>query len=105
MSDFALRVTPEELKRKSDEFSALIRSMRSHFDRVEEVSGKTRGYWRGEAGDKSRIGYASYKDDINFIINRMEEHPRDLLTMAGIYEKADDDVEAKTNRLKIDQIV
>ena len=39
MSDFAFRVTPEELKRKSDEFSALIRSMRSHFDRVEEVSG------------------------------------------------------------------
>lgn len=105
MSDFAFRVTPEELKRKSDEFSALIRSMRSRFDRIEEVSDKTRGYWRGEAGDKSRIGYASYKDDINFIINRMKEHPRDLLTMAGIYEKAEDDVEGKAKRLKVDKIV
>ena len=43
MSDFAFRVTPEELKRKADEFSALIRSMRSRFDRIGDVSGKTRG--------------------------------------------------------------
>ena len=60
---------------------------------------------RPAAGDKCRVGYASYKDDINFLINRMEEHPRDLLKMAGIYEKADDAVESMAKRLKIDQIV
>lgn len=105
MSDFAFRATPEELKRKADEFSTLIKSMRSRFDRIGDVSSKTRGYWRGEAGDKCRVGYASYKDDINFLINRMEEHPRDLLKMAGIYEKADDAVESMAKRLKTDQIV
>ena len=105
MSDCAFRVTPEELKRKSDEFSALIRSLRSRFDRIEEVSDKTRGYWRGEAGDKSRIGYASYKDDINFIINRMEEHPRDLLIMADIYIGADKKAGDGAGELETDVIV
>ncbi len=105
MKDFAFRATPEELKRKADEFSTLTKSMRSRFDRIGDVSSKTRGYWRGEAGDKCRVGYASYKDDINFLINRMEEHPRHLLKMAGIYEKADDAVKRMAKRLKTDQIV
>lgn len=105
MADFAFRVKPEELERKSQEFTTIINSIRKRFAKIEEVSGKTRGYWRGEAGDKDREGYASYQDDIDFILKRLNEHPVDLLKMAGIYKQAEENVLTMTEKLKVDQIV
>lgn len=105
MADFTFRVKPEELEKRSCDFSEVIRSIRGHFDQIEEVSGKTRGYWRGEAGDKDRAGYHSYQDDIVFILKRLEEHPIDLLKMAGLYKEAEREVLSKSEKLKVDQIV
>ncbi len=105
MADFAFRVKPEELEKKSGEFTAIVNSIKGHFARIEEISGKTRGYWRGEAGDKDRSGYASYQDDINFIVKRLNEHPRDLLRMAGIYKSAEQEVKEDVTKLKVDQII
>lgn len=105
MADFTFRVKPEELENKSHDFSDVICSIRGHFDQIEEVSRKTCGYWRGEAGDKDRAGYHSYQDDIAFILKRLEEHPVDLLKMAGIYRKAEQNVLSKSEKLKVDQIV
>lgn len=105
MADFTFRVKPEELERKSQEFTTLINSINRHFARIEEVSGKTRGYWRGDAGDKDREGYASYQDDINFIVRRLREHPDDLLKMAGIYKQAEQTAKSKSAKLKVNQIV
>ena len=105
MADLVLRVTPEALEKKAEEFTAIINEIKGHFDQVEEISSRTKGYWQGEAGDKDRAGYASYKDDISFIIRRLQEHPSDLLTMAGIYREAERDVVSKNAELKTDQIV
>ena len=105
MADFTFRVTPEELDRKASEFTTTIQSISRRLNQIEEIAGKTRSYWRGEAGDKDRSGYASYQDDINFIVKRLQEHPTDLLKMAGIYKQAEKTVEAKVSKLKVDQIV
>lgn len=105
MADFTFRVKPEELERKSSEFSKIVQSIEQHFRRIDEISGKTRGYWRGEAGDKDREGYDSYQDDITFIIRRLKEHPDDLLKMAGIYKQAEQKVGTMSSKLKVDQIV
>lgn len=105
MSDFTFRVKPEELEKKSAQFSKLIQSIQKHFDKIASLSGKTRGFWIGEAGDKDRVGYASYEDDVAFIIKRLEEHPIDLLKMAGIYKQAEQTVTTKNVSLKVDQIV
>lgn len=105
MADFNLRVTPETLKKKADEFTGIINEIKGHFDQIESVSERTKGYWQGEAGDKDRTGYASYKDDINYIIRRLMEHPADLLTMAGIYREAEHDVVSTNAALKTDLIV
>ena len=105
MADFTFRVKPEDLTTKSGEFSTIIKSINKRFTQIEEISKKTRGYWRGEAGDKDREGYASYQDDITFIIGRLEEHPIDLLRMAGIYKQAEQKAEAISAELKVDQII
>lgn len=105
MADFTFRVKPEELEKASGEFTSIINSIEKQFDRIEDLSKKTRGYWRGEAGEKDRDGYASYRDDIKFVVKRLEEHPVDLLKMAGIYKQAEQTVTQSSKKLKVDQIV
>lgn len=105
MADIVLRVTPEVLQQKSGEFTDIIKEIKTHFDRIESISAKTKGYWQGDAGTRDRESYASYKDDIQFIIRRLQEHPTDLLTMAGIYREAERDAAATNAQLKTDQIV
>ena len=105
MSDIVLRVTPEELRRKADDFSSLVTDIKNHFDAIITTASKTRGYWQGEAGDKDRVGYASYQEDMDFIIRRLKEHPADLLSMAGIYESAENSIRETNAELKTDLIV
>lgn len=106
MDNFTLRVTPAELKKKSGEFSDIIDKIERSFNQIEDIATrKTSGYWIGEAGDKDRSGYASYKDDIRFILKRLREHPDDLLKMAGLYTEAESDVLNKNTALKTDLIV
>lgn len=105
MSSLVLRVTPKILEDKAEEFRALVQDIQRRFNRIENISKKTKGYWEGEAGDCDRTGYASYQDDINFIVRRLLEHPDDLLTMAGIYREAEQDVAELNSQLKTDEIV
>lgn len=100
-----LRVTPEVLERKAEEFETVVKEIRSHFDRVQSISVKTKGYWLGDAGDRDRESYGSYQEDIRFIMGRLEEHPADLLSMAGIYRSAEKDVVSTNVKLKINEIV
>lgn len=100
-----LRVTPETLEKKAEEFSTVVTDIRTRFEQVQLRSSKTKGYWKGEAGERDRESYGSYKDDIRFILKRLEEHPRDLLEMAGIYRAAERDAAQINAQLKTDEIV
>ncbi len=105
MANMTLRVTPEALEAKADQFSGVVRDIRARFDRIQSISSKTKGYWRGDAGARDREGYASYQEDIGFILRRLEEHPLDLLIMAGIYRDAERAAVSKNATLKTNEIV
>ncbi len=100
-----LRVTPEILRQKSGEFTTIITDIERRFRTIEDISDRTRGYWNGEAGDRDRQGYDSFQDDITYIVNRLREHPTDLLTMAGIYQQAERQVVQVDASLKTAGIV
>lgn len=104
-SSFTLKVTPEILEQRADDFWKIIKNIDTHFRQIETISEKTRGYWRGEAGDTDREGYGSYKDDIAYILDRLDEHPSDLLKMAGIYKKAERGNENLNAQLETDLII
>jgi WXG100 family type VII secretion target len=105
MAGITLRVTPEILRNKSSEISGLISEIRHHFDTIESVSQKTGGYWIGEAGDQDRREYSQLKDDIEKLERRLEEHPKDLLVMAGLYSEAESEAEAVNNQLESEMII
>lgn len=102
---FTLKVTPEILEQRADDFWRIIKSIDTHFQQIEAISEKTRGYWRGEAGDADREGFGSYKDDIAYILGRLDEHPSDLLKMAGIYKTTERGNEGLNAQLKTDLII
>lgn len=105
MADIILRVTPEVLRQKAGEFTDIIKEIKQHFKRAEEIAAKTKGYWQGEAGMRDRESYASFQEDIQYIVSRLEEHPRDLLTMAGIYSEAEQAVAGTNAKLQTNLIV
>ena len=105
MADFVLRVDANVLRQKSSEFTVIINELKTHFDQIEDVSKRTKGYWQGEAGDKDRAGYESFKDEISYIIKRLQEHPVDLLKMAGLYEETEQGIVTTNEILRTDLIV
>ena len=105
MANIVLRVTPAQLRQKSDEYREIIRSVRTHFETIQELSTKTRGYWIGEAGDRDREGFSSFQDEITYVLGRLEEHPVDLLSMANIYDSTESAVQQKNMELETDLIV
>ena len=84
-----LKVTPEQLESKANTVTGLIRTIKTNFNTLSDVMQRTNGYWIGEAADKHRKLYSDKKDEIETMIRRLEEHPRDLLTMAGVYREAE----------------
>ena len=54
---------------------------------------------------RDRESFASYENDIQFLIRRLSEHPVDLLEMAGIYSEAEKSATETNAKLQTNQIV
>ena len=105
MEDIVLRVSPELLRSVAEQVQSVVGSMRGHFESVEEIAEKTRGYWNGDAGERGREGYFSFQDEINTILARLEKHSIDLLKIAGIYENTERTIAEFNSELQTDRIV
>lgn len=103
-SGFMLKVTPEELKTVSSQVEPLIRKMSEDFNTISELMDSTAGYWLGDAGDMYRKTYKQKEDHISEMIARLSEHPRDLLTMAGVYESSERENVSRSEPLPSDVI-
>lgn len=99
-----LKVTPETLKTKASEVESEIRTLQKHFDSIQDIMARTSGYWVGNGGEKARKEFDNQKEDTNLVIKRFQEHPTDLLTMAGIYEQTEQELEAENQALATDVI-
>lgn len=102
MASIILKVTPDELKKKSGEISKEIRSIESDFNRIEQLVTGTKKYWEGEASNQHIKSYSKMKDDIKTIIKRLKEHPKDLEQMAGVYEQTEEAVKQISSALPAD---
>ena len=84
-----LTVEPKQMETKASEITELIAEVKKAFQEIESSIDGTKGYWKGQASDKHYKMFWENKDEIEEVIKRLEEHPRDLLEMAGIYEEAE----------------
>lgn len=104
MASFVLKVTPEELKKKSSEISKEIDDIASDFDKIGQLVLGTKKYWEGEASTQHVKSYNKIKEDIETIIKRLKEHPVDLEKMAGVYEQTETTISQLTSALPTDVI-
>ncbi len=89
-------VTPEVLESKAREVREYIRVTESTFQDIENKVARTTAYWNGEAADHHRKLFNDEKAEIENILKRLKEHPKDLEIMAGVYKEAEAEV-TKTN--------
>lgn len=89
MASMVLKVSPDELKKKSGEISKEIGSIEADFEKIDQLVTGTKRYWEGDASNQHIKSYTKMKDDIKNIIKRLKEHPVDLEKMAGVYEQTE----------------
>lgn len=80
-----LLVTPEILVQKADDVEKKVTDMKNCFDRMGMLIDRSKSYWLGEAGDQHRKNYSEQQKNVNDILHRWNEHPRDLRVIAQTY--------------------
>ena len=57
MAGIVLSVKPEELEAEVENMRAYLRTLKVHFDAINDTMKNTGNYWRGDAGDTDRIEF------------------------------------------------
>jgi WXG100 family type VII secretion target len=84
-----LKVSTETMKQQADEVDRLVASISGRFDEIKKYVEATKGHWVGSGGDAHRELYQAQVEEVDQIIRRLKEHPKDLREMAGIYESTE----------------
>ncbi len=100
-----IRVSTEELRKRAGEAEEKVNKLTRDFDRVSELIVQTSGCWIGEAGDLYRKTFNSERPEMERILKRLREFPKDLLEMAGIYERNEAEIGNMSDGLPIDVIL
>ncbi len=98
------KVTTEALKTQAGEVTRRIERVVQCFEELAQTIRGTHSYWIGEAGNLYRRSYEERKDDLNEMFNRLKEHPKDLLQIAGIYEEGEQKVTESFSALQTNAI-
>lgn len=104
-SMMTLKVTPEILIAKADEVIKDVSSIKQEMETIQQKVEGTKAYWIGEAGDLHRKLYNDQKEDIQDMMRRLDEHPRDLKIIASNYMTTEREVENIANALTDNVIV
>lgn len=105
MAGIQLKVAPDVMKSKAQEITGQIDNISKSWQELCNLISKSKGYWEGEASDYHRKTFDDNKTDAEELLKRLKEHPKELLTMAGIYEQAETEAQELASSLPEDIIV
>ena len=104
MAGITIRVTPEVLKTKANHISSQITMIERELSSIGNYINSSKNYWEGDASNTHQKHYQELQDDISSTIKDLKAHPRNLLAMAGLYEKTENEQKAAANELVTDVI-
>ena len=99
IGDVKIKVSTDVLVNKADAVSHSIRQMQDCFDEMEGIISRTVSYWIGDAGDLHRQLYVDEIPNIEEMMKRLKEHPRDLNAIARNYTDVEQRVSEISNAL------
>lgn len=100
-----IQVEPQILYNQASNMSGILSKMKSQLDTIEHLFQATGNNWRGEAAELYRNQYNEKKAVVEEIILRLEEHPKDLMEISGIYSSTEKVNEDASSSLPSDVIV
>lgn len=89
MSEYVLKVTPEELRIISGEVTEKVQRVQSAFESLGIVVEDSQQHWHGDGNDKMRSAYSVRKEEYENIFREIREHIRKLQEIAGVYQEAE----------------
>ncbi len=100
MSDFIIKVSTEEMIRQSNEIEKTVGEIKTQFENISRLAEGSARYWEGEAENLHLSSFRRISESHEEIIRRLSEHPRDLMTMAGIYAEGEEKSSEDANSLQ-----
>lgn len=97
-----LRVSTSDVKSQASSVEASVHDIEKHFAALGRILTNTKAYWRGNAAEQYRNGYASEEQDVQQTLERMRAYPSDILRMVGVYEQTASHNERIASQLKTD---
>lgn len=94
-----LKVKPEVLKTKATSITSSIQEIEKELTEIGRVVLATKSYWQGDASTQHQNYYKAIKEDVPTVLKRLKEHPKDLLTMADLYDAAEEANQQLANTL------
>ena len=105
MAGIVLSVKPEELEAAVENMRAYLRTLKVHFDAINDTMKNTGNYWRGDAGDTDRIEFETAGRTFESIYLDLAKQPDKLLQIAGIYKSTETNIDSMNDMLRTDFFV
>ena len=99
MGEIQLKVDTTIMKAKAGEINQLVADIKNDYEGLKVAANATKGYWTGDAANTFRTYVKNIENDMQTVLKRLNEHPKDLLEMAGIYLQNENDVVEFTKSL------
>ena len=89
MSDFILKVSDNALIQQANMITTNLENIRSALSQIRTTVYASKQYWQGAASSLHIKNYNITEPRMEEIINRLKEHPKDLLQMANLYQETE----------------
>ena len=104
MSDAQIIVNSSDLINKAEEVENAISIFTKCFEEITQTIDGSKGLWIGPEGDTQRKYYDDEKENIENILKRFKDHPRNLMVIAGNYEQTENKIQSENAALSNDII-
>ena len=99
-----LRVTPEKLKNKSQEFNASDRQVQTLTRQMLDIVGQLSGTWAGDAASAYYTKLKGMSNDMQKLHKMINEHTTDLNEIATTYQQSEQRAVQAASSLKVNNI-
>lgn len=100
MSEFTMKVSPETMIHQANEIKGSLDRIKKLFATIEDCVRRSSGYWEGEASNLHTTRFVKIKERYDVVTRCLNEHPDDLLKMAGLYNDSETKSEEESNSLQ-----
>lgn len=97
-------VSTNALESKAQEVQAQIRILQNAMQEMDSKVQNVCSYWVGNASQEYKKRYDSRSKKASEVFDRLKEHPEDLLKMAGVYKRVEEENKSIINVLSGDVI-